>query len=160
VHDAVVDELTLTSAGIEALRRELARLRVELAAAGDRLAASVPRAGDAGEVGEYLDAQREHELLYHRVALIEEWLDGARTLEVTARAHDAVELGAHTEFEDLDTGESSSFELVSSPESNIARGRLSVDSPVGHALFGHHAGDIVEVLTPKGRRHLRVIAVR
>jgi Transcription elongation factor, GreA/GreB, C-term len=80
--------------------------------------------------------------------------------DASTRARDVVGLGAHAEFEDLATGERSSYELVSSPESNVARGRLSVTSPVGRALYGHHAGDTVEVVTPRGRRRLRVVAIR
>ena len=74
-------------------------------------------------------------------------------------AHDVAEIGAHAEVEDVDAGSRSSYELVGSPESNIARGRLSVDAPVGRALLGHRAGDVVEVLTPKGRRRLKLLDV-
>lgn len=160
MHDGFVDEFMLTSAGVDELQQELERLRSELAAAEQRLSMSMQRAGDAGEVGEYLDAQREQEFLERRLALLEAWLDHAEVLDEPVRTHDAVELGSRTEFDDLDTGEHSCFELVSSPESNVARSRLSVDSPVGRALRGHRVGDTVDVLTPKGRRHLRVVAVR
>jgi transcription elongation factor GreA len=159
MHDVLVDEFILTSAGVEELREELEGVRSELAAAELRLSKSMQRAGDAGEVGEYLDAQREQEFLARRVALLEGWLDHSEVLDAAARERDAVGIGSQTEFDDLDTGEHSCFELVSSPESNIARGRLSVDSPVGRALCGHRLGDTVEVLTPRGRRHLRVVAV-
>ena len=149
----------LTTQGVEELRHELERLRAELVLGEDRLAKAMERAGDAGEVGEYLDAQREQELIERRVAVIEEWIENAHPLVVPPTAHEQAELGAQAEFEDIDSGERSSFELVASPESNIARGRLSIDSPVGHALLGHHAGETVEVATPRGRRHLKLVSI-
>jgi len=150
----------MTSAGSEDLENELLRLRAEYEAGEARLAEAMEDAGDANEVGEYLDIQREHELLARRIARIEEWLDHARVVDAEARPHDTAEIGAEAEFEDVETGTRSTFELVSSPESNVARGRLSIDSPVGHALEGHHVGDTVEVVTPKGRRRLRLLAIR
>ena len=73
---------------------------------------------------------------------------------------DGAVIGTATDVEDLDTGVQSHFELVSSAESNLARGRLSVESPVGRALVGRRPGDTVEVLTPKGRRHFKLLAVQ
>ena len=150
----------LTTAGVEELEHELERLRTEQALGETRLADAMERAGDPDEVGEYLDAQREQELIARRIAVLEEWLGNSAVLDRPESVHEHAELGARAEFEDVDTGVRSSFELVSSPESNVARGRLSIDSPVGHALLGHHAGEVVDVITPKGRRHLKVLAVR
>ena len=145
---------------VEELERELERARDALAASERRLAGTTEHAGDAGEVGEYLDAQRDQELFGRLAAFLEERLLQARLLEHATDVHDVAEIGAHAEFEDVETHFRSSFELVSSPESNIASGRLSVDAPVGRALLGHHAGDVVEVITPKGRRRLRLLDVR
>jgi len=70
-----------------------------------------------------------------------------------------VEVGSRTELLDLDTGLESAFTLVSPAESNPSLGRLSAESPVGRALLGHHLGETVDVLTPRGHRHLRLLRV-
>jgi len=155
-----MERAILTSTGLDELRRELDRLRQELAADDNALAQSMERAGDPDEVGEYLDAQRDEELIARRIAVLEKWLEDVTVVDDVPASHERAELGARAEFEDIDTRVRSSFELVSSPESNVERGRLSIDSPVGHALLGHHTGDSVEVVTPKGRRHLRLLAIR
>ena len=146
--------------GIEELERELERARAALAASERSLAETNEHAGDAGEVGEYLDAQRDQELYGRLTAMLEARLFQARLLEHATAVHDVAEIGAHAEFEDVETHSRSSFELVGAPESNIEHGRLSVDAPVGRALLGHRAGDVVEVITPKGRRRLRLLDVR
>jgi transcription elongation factor GreA len=48
---------------------------------------------------------------------------------------------------------------VSAVDADAAQGRLSVESPVAKALLGAHAGDVVEMATPKGTRRLEVIAI-
>jgi transcription elongation factor GreA len=70
-----------------------------------------------------------------------------------------VEVGSWTELLDLDTGVESAFTLVPPSESNPSLGRLSADSPVGRALLGHHLGETIDVMTPRGRRHLRLVRV-
>jgi transcription elongation factor GreA len=80
-------------------------------------------------------------------------------VDQSTSAHRVAEVGALTEFEDLESHALSSFELVVSADSNIGRGRLSVDAPVGRALLGHRPGDVVEVITPKGRRRLKLVDI-
>lgn len=150
----------LSKEGAEQLARELAEHRSALADADRRAEAITLDAGDAGELAEYLDVQRERDLLAHRIELIERWLDRARVLDRPRRTHDVAELGAVAHFEDVATGRVSTFELVSSPESDVGAGRLSIESPVGRSLLGHHAGDTVEIVTPSGRRRLRVVSIR
>ncbi len=49
--------------------------------------------------------------------------------------------------------------LVASRQSDAARGRISIESPVGRALIGRRRGDRVEVQTPGGLRVLSVVDV-
>ena len=76
-----------------------------------------------------------------------------------AEPNKEVVLGSWAKLEDLDSGAQSRFEVVSSAESNPSQGRISIESPVGRAIFGRHPGETVEVITPKGRRHLKVLAI-
>lgn len=71
----------------------------------------------------------------------------------------AVSLGVHFVIDDLDDGSRDDYVLVSSAESNPAAGRLSDVSPVGRAVRDHRKGDLVDVLTPRGPRHLRIVDV-
>jgi transcription elongation factor GreA len=156
-----METLRLSAAGLDEIRSELERLYAARAEGEQRLAESMQLAGDAGELGEHLDVQRDQDLLERRIALLEDRVAAAS--EPAPRdvpLHDGLVVGLAADLEDLDTGERSHFELVSSAESNPSEGRLSIESPVGKAIVGHHPGDTIEVLTPKGhRRHLKVLAV-
>jgi transcription elongation factor GreA len=154
-----MDEIVLTPDGLVELERELAELRGTQTEVSERLSLATQRAGDAGEITEYLDAQRDEEMIERRIDLLEERLAVATVLDpATVPAGEAV-IGSWAEVEDLDTGGMSRFELVSSPESNPSAGRLSVESPVGRAILGHSPGETVDVLTPRGHRHLKLRSV-
>ncbi len=154
-----MDEIVLTPDGLVELERELADLRGTQTEVSERLSLAMQRAGDAGEITEYLDAQRDEEMIERRIDLLEERLAVATVLDpATVPAGEAV-IGSWAEVEDLDTGGTSRFELVSSPESNPSAGRLSVESPVGRAILGHSPGETVDVLTPRGHRHLKLRSV-
>ncbi len=154
-----MDEIVLTPGGLAELERELEELRDTQAEVSDRLSLVTPRAGDAGEITEYLDAQREEEMLERRIDLLEERLSVASVLDPTTLPAGEAVIGSWAEVEDLDNGGTSRFELVSSRESNPAAGRLSIESPVGRAILGHSPGETVDVLTPRGHRHLRLLSV-
>jgi regulator of nucleoside diphosphate kinase len=60
---------------------------------------------------------------------------------------------------DLETGEEETYTLVYPEEADIEANRLSVLAPVGTALIGYRAGDVVEWPVPAGVRRFRVEAV-
>ena len=51
------------------------------------------------------------------------------------------------------------YQLVGAAESDPSRGRISVESPVGEALLGRVAGDVVEAEAPGGLRRFEIVAV-
>jgi len=51
------------------------------------------------------------------------------------------------------------YELVGAGESDVGRGRISIDSPVGQAIAGRRAGETIDVTTPRRVRRLELIAV-
>lgn len=59
----------------------------------------------------------------------------------------------------VDDEEERVFRLVDKEESDPARGRISIQSPVGRALMGKSEGDIFEVRLPKGEVCYEVLSV-
>jgi regulator of nucleoside diphosphate kinase len=57
---------------------------------------------------------------------------------------------------DLDTDECEVYTLAYPEEADLAQGTLSVLAPLGTALLGTRAGQIVHVRAPGGVRRLRV----
>ncbi len=52
-----------------------------------------------------------------------------------------------------------SYDLVGALEANLHEGRLSVEAPVGRALFGLRAGDVAVVATPAGTQRFELLSV-
>ena len=52
------------------------------------------------------------------------------------------------------------YELVTSEESDVTRGRISTTSPIGRGLMNKREGDTSTVVTPSGKRELEILNVR
>ena len=53
-----------------------------------------------------------------------------------------------------------SYHLVGPDETDLKSGKISVDSPVGRALLGKRAGDVVTVNRPRGEVDFAVVAIK
>jgi transcription elongation GreA/GreB family factor len=58
-----------------------------------------------------------------------------------------------------DDGLSNAYVLVCPGQGDPARGWVAADSPLGGAILGAVAGDVVDVLAPAGRRAATVLSV-
>jgi transcription elongation factor GreA len=154
-------EVVLTPEGYAKVEAELRHLtEVRRPEATARLGDALQIAGDLADNPEYQDARAELELVEGRIALLERRLHAARLLRPDEPSGQVVALGSRVVLEDLDDGTREEYVLVSSVESNPAEGLLSNESPVGRAIAGHPAGDVVDAVAPRMIRHLRIADVR
>jgi transcription elongation factor GreA len=49
------------------------------------------------------------------------------------------------------------YKLVTSEESDVAKGLISTTSPIGKALMGKKIGDTAVVVTPNGKREMEIL---
>lgn len=112
--------------------------------------------GDLKENAEYHAAREEQSFLEGRIRLLEERRRNFVLIEETGG--EQAFIGSTLVLEHA--GETVTYALVGSAESDPAAGRISVDSPVGAALLGTVAGAEVDVATPRGAVRYRVIEVR
>ncbi len=69
-----------------------------------------------------------------------------------------IQFGALVSLEDED-GNERTLRLVDQNESDPKRGRISIQSPIGKAIIGLEAGEVVEVKLPKGRIEYEILEV-
>ena len=67
---------------------------------------------------------------------------------------------SHMQAGDLDSAETSQYQIVGIYEVDIQNGRISVESPIARALIGKESGDEVQVQTPRGTRLFEVLKVQ
>jgi transcription elongation factor GreA len=112
--------------------------------------------GDLSENSEYDEAKTEQGKLYSKIAEIQELIDNAEIIEITADG-DAIGMGYRVVILEDGETEEEVYEIVGSQESDPRAGRISEDSPIGRALIGKRAGDEVLVEAPGGDFRFRIV---
>jgi transcription elongation factor GreA len=148
----------LTAEGIEELRRELDHLvnvrRPELA----RTLRRAIQQGDLSENADYIAAKEEQAFLEGRIQQIEVMLRNAVLIQNSGPAGVA-DLGSRVTV--LEEGQETPevFQIVGPAEADPLNGKVSYESPLGQALLGRRAGDVVTVNAPAGPITFRVLEV-
>jgi transcription elongation factor GreA len=116
--------------------------------------------GDLSENAEYTYAKEKLALIETRIRDLQERLSTCEVIDLSNRPKsDKVVFGATVSLEDLETGETKSYRLLGQDEADISQGILSVSSPLGRALIGRRAEDMVEVKTPSGIREYEILEI-
>ena len=131
--------VNLTAAGKKELEKELDELIKSRPAIAERIATA--RAfGDLSENEEYSSARNEQKIAESRILEIQDILKNAKIIRGGKK--DKVALGA-TVMLDMG-GRKVEYTLVGPTEANPLEGKISNESPIGKAIFGHKAGEAVE----------------
>jgi transcription elongation factor GreA len=145
----------MTASGFEALKAELVELHARRPALVEEVATARSQ-GDLSENFAYHDARQHLGMLDGRIQTIENTLKRAQVVEATG-ARGTVRIGSTVVVRD-EFGESS-YAIVGPTEGNMARGLISVASPLGGALVDRQAGDTVSFKTPGGERKATIVSV-
>jgi transcription elongation factor GreA len=155
-----VNQIPVTVLGAELLKVELQRLRSE-----DRpsviLAIAEARAqGDLSENAEYEAAKEKQSFIEGRIAELESKLSNLQVIDPkTLNAEGRVVFGATVRIEDLDSGDTKTYQIVGEDEANIKGGKISIGSPIARALIGKNEGEVAEMQSPGGVKEFEVIEV-
>lgn len=147
--------VTLTAEGKRELEDKLRYLRT---VKRPEIASKIGRAADDGDLSEngaYHQAKEDQGRLEGQIAELEYIL---RNAEIAQDTGDAVGIGKSVTVAD-ETGQKRTYRIVSSHEVNAQQGSISDRSPIGSALMGHRAGDMVEAQTPGRTRTFTVLSV-
>jgi transcription elongation factor GreA len=114
--------------------------------------------GDLSENGDYHAAKHEQGLNEARVRQLEAILKHAVVVESTAG--DKVDTGTVVDVLMEGDDEPSTYLIGSIEERGSGYDVISPGSPLGKALLGHIAGDVVAYEAPSGKFSVEVVAVR
>ncbi|GAB6068807.1 transcription elongation factor GreA [Methylothermus subterraneus] len=154
-------KVPLTVKGAEKLRQELHELKTVVRPKIIQAIAEARAHGDLRENAEYHAAREQQSFVEGRIRELETKLANAQIIDVTQIDADGkVVFGATVELCDLESGETVIYQIVGEDEADLKQGLISVSSPIGRALIGKQAEDVVEVKTPKGTREYEILAVR
>ena len=112
--------------------------------------------GDLSENFEYRAARRAQAKAISRIRFLQKVLQHSRVIDTKALPKDRISLLSKVEFTNLSAGVSRCFTLVGHHEMDLEQGKLSCKSPIGLALMGRKAGEIVDVQAPAGTYRIRI----
>ena len=115
--------------------------------------------GDLSENAGYREARRTQGKTISRIRFLQNVLEHSRVIDPEALPKDRVCLLSRVEFTNLSTDTRMKFEIVSPHEMNLEQGKISLKSPIGAALMGKKAGEIVEAQVPSGILRLRIESI-
>lgn len=148
----------LTSEGAARLRVELEQLR---GPAREELALRLRSAiemGDLSENADYHAAKEAQAFLEGRIQEIEYLLKNATIVEDSDKPFESAEVGARITVQE-EGYPADTYHLVGAKEADPRSGKISYESPIGKALLGKRAGDVVAVQTPDGEVRLKILSI-
>jgi len=151
----------LTVRGAELLREELHRMKTVERPAVIAAIAEARSHGDLSENAEYDAAKERQGFIEGRIKELEAKLANAQIIDpATLDADGRCVFGATVDLEEIESGETVTYQIVGDDEADVKAGKISVSSPIARALIGKYAGDVAEVQAPGGVRAYEIIDVR
>ena len=149
----------ITPEGYEKLRAELDLLwRVERPKVTEAVSKAAAL-GDRSENADYIYGKRRLREIDRRVRFLQKRLDELVVVDRPPDREGRVYFGAWVDVES-DDGEEHCYRIVGPDEFDVARGQISMDSPLGRALLGRVVGDEVSVRRPRGTAKFTLRAIR
>jgi len=155
-----VTKTPLTVTGAEMLKAELHNLKTVQRPAVIQAIAEARSHGDLSENAEYDAAKERQGFIEGRIKEIESKLSHAQIIDPkTVDADGRIVFGATVELEDVESGDTVTYQIVGEDEADIKVNKISVSSPMARALIGKQAGDTANVQAPSGVRQYEILDV-
>jgi Transcription elongation factor len=115
--------------------------------------------GDRSDNAGYREVRRIQGKTISRIRFLQKVLEHSRVVDPDVLPKDRVCLLSRVEFTNLSTNARMCFQIVSPHEMDLEAGKISLKSPIGAALMGGKAGEIVEARVPSGTVLLRIESI-
>ncbi len=116
--------------------------------------------GDISENSEYEDAKNEQAFIEGNIISLEKQLKNARVVDSSDVNIDVVSEYSIVKIQNMDSGEIMEYQIVGSVEAKPLEGKISNESPIGHALLGNPVGSIIPLTVPAGSIRIKILDIR
>ncbi|MEZ4753376.1 MAG: transcription elongation factor GreA [Bdellovibrionota bacterium] len=149
----------ITPRGNAKLRTELRNLkgmRPELSEAIE-----VARAhGDLSENADYDAAKEKSGMVEAKIRDIERKLSHSELIDPRKITNlNKIVFGVTVKIENLDSGEEKVYSIYGEDETDIKKGWISIDSPLGKGLIGKELGDVAKLNLPGGAKEFEIMEI-
>lgn len=149
----------ITREGLEELKQKLDFLKTVKSTEIEQKLKEARGHGDLSENSEYDEAKNEQGKLAAEIAELEASIANAVIVESTNSSSSEVGIGSKIRLLDIELGEEEIIKIVGYAEANFEEGKISDESPIGMAVMGKKAGDVVEVQTPEGIVEMKIVEI-
>lgn len=112
--------------------------------------------GDLSENFEYKAAKKDRAQNEGRIRYLEKMVRTAVIVEELPEELDVVGIGKKVAITFIEDCEFEEFSIVTTIEADPMEFRISLESPLGKALFNHRKGDVVVVESPQGAYEVKI----
>ena len=145
----------LTEQDIEKMKKEIEYRKVVVRKKRNEEVKEARAHGDLSENYEYKAAKRERGRNEGRIKYLEKMIKTANIIEDDTK-EDEVGLGKRVEVYFIDEDESESYDIVTTMATDVLNNKISIESPLGKAIFYKKVGEVVEVESPDGSYSVRI----
>lgn len=142
------------------LQNEITALEYELRNELPREILKARAHGDLSENAEYHAAKERQGFVNARLNQLKQRLAEWSMIDFSKIPHDRVGLGSRVVLLDVKKDEEITYNLVTTEEADVAKGRISTSSPIGRSLLGKEAGDVVKVQIPGGIKEFEILQLK
>ncbi len=149
----------LTQSGLDALQEELAYLVGERRQEIAQQIAEAKAEGDLRENAGYDEAKNAQAFVEGRIRELKVKIHNAQIIDDSQTPDDQVALGRSVVVRENGYDDEEIYTIVGSTETDPNNGRISNESPIGKALLGRIAGEVVRVEAPAGEIEFKIVRV-
>lgn len=155
-----MERIPITPEGYKKLQKELHKLKTVERKEVIKQIEYARSLGDLSENAEYESAKDRQSYVEGRIQELESKMGRAEIIDPDKITNkERVVFGLRVKLENIDTGETFSYQLVGPDESDVDKGMISITSPIGRALIGKHLDEEVQVRTPGGVREFVILDI-
>jgi transcription elongation factor GreB len=148
----------ITAEGELRLREELTHLWKVERPQVTQAVSDAAKNGDRSENGDYIYGKRRLREIDRRVRYLSKRLEELKVITTTPTDHNKVYFGAWVTLEDAH-GDAKRYRIFGPDEFDVARGFISMDSPLARAVLGKRLDDEVTVHAPSGEQDYVVTTI-
>ena len=145
--------------GFDKLKIELNQLKdIERPKVSEAIAEARDK-GDLSENAEYDAAKEAQGLLELEISKLEETVANARIVDESQLDTSKVLVLSTVKIKNTSNNAVLSYKLVAASEADLAKGKISVDSPIGKGLLGKKVGDTTKISVPNGTVKFEILEI-
>jgi len=155
----MTERVPISRMGFSRLRKELEHLERKERHEVIRAIEVAREHGDLRENAEYHAAKERQGHIEGRILELKDKLSRAEVIDCTEVGCSRAVFGTVVTMLDLDADVEVTYQLLGPEESDVKKGIISLQSPLGRSILGKMVGDEVKVVTPGGIREFEIISI-